>query len=92
MGLFKKRESVDLTDPDFENSKAAIEETAELFSQVMRRLNPNWGLYGKSELTHWIKKKKYGSLSRNLQSHCLCQLPLLVAQANHRAKIQMNSR
>ena len=58
MGIFKKKASVDLTDPDFENSKAAIDETAELFSKMMKRLHPNWCLYGNNELTYWIKKKK----------------------------------
>ena len=58
MGIFKKKASVDLTDPDFENSSAAIEETAEIFSQMMKRLHPNWCVYGNGELNHWIKKKK----------------------------------
>ena len=58
MSIFKKKTPIDLTDPDYENSKAAIEETAEIFSQMMRRLQFNWCLYGNSELTHWIKRKK----------------------------------
>ena len=58
MGIFKKKSKVDLSDPDYENSQAAIEETAEIFSQMMKRLHPNWCLYGNSELTHWIKRKK----------------------------------
>jgi hypothetical protein len=58
MGIFKKKSRVDLSDPDYENSQAAIEETAEIFSQMMKRLHPNWCLYGNSELTHWIKRKK----------------------------------
>ena len=56
--MFKKKSKVDLTDPNYENSKAAIEETAEIFSQMMKRLHPNWCLYGNSELTHWINRKK----------------------------------
>jgi len=58
MGIFKKKSKVDLSDPDYENSQAAIDETAEIFSQMMKRLHPNWCLYGNSELTHWIKRKK----------------------------------
>ena len=58
MSLFKKRTPVDLSDPDYENSMAAIEETAEIFSSVTRRLNFNWCLYGNSELSFWIRKKK----------------------------------
>lgn len=58
MGIFKKKTKVDLSDPDYENSKAAIEETAEIFSQMMKRLHPNWCLFGNSELTYWIKRKK----------------------------------
>jgi hypothetical protein len=58
MSLFSKRTPVDLSDPDYENSKAAIEETAEIFSSVARRLNFNWCLYGNSEVTYWIRKKK----------------------------------
>jgi hypothetical protein len=58
MSIFKKKTPIDLTDPDYENSKAAIEETAEIFLQMMKRLHPNWCLYGNSELNHWIKRKK----------------------------------
>ena len=58
MSIFKKKTPIDLTDPDYENSKAAIEETAEIFLQMMKRLHFDWCLYGNSELTHWIKKKK----------------------------------
>jgi hypothetical protein len=58
MSIFKKKTPIDLTDPDYENSKAAIEETAEIFLQMMKRVHPNWCLYGNSEVTHWIKRKK----------------------------------
>jgi len=58
MSIFKKKTPIDLTDPDYENSKAAIEETAEIFLQMMKRLHFTWCLYGNSELTHWIKRKK----------------------------------
>lgn len=58
MGLFKKKSAVDLSDPDYENSKAAIDETAKIFTQMMRSLEFSWSLYGNHELNRWLKHKK----------------------------------
>jgi len=58
MSMFKKKVSVDLSDPDYENSEAALKETLKIFSQMLKSLNYRWSLYGNRELIFWIKKKK----------------------------------
>jgi hypothetical protein len=58
MGIFRKKASVNLSDPDFENSQAVIDETAKIFSKMMRRVSHDWTLQGNNAVDYWLRKHK----------------------------------
>jgi len=58
MALFRKRLQVDLNDPDFENSEAAIRETAILFLAMIKSTPSEWVRQGNRTLDDWLAFKK----------------------------------